>query len=196
MRRVVIPALFIALAVAMALAKFPICSHLYLSTLAYAAFLPAGRLAKWRISKYFPLAFPVYFLTLLAAGAASLIPPVGAEVEKVREAQGKFFHKAATCQLGETLVAVNVLVLAPLVEEIIFRGILFEVVRERAGAAAAYLISSALFAVVHGVGLGAVPIFIAALGLAFIYQKFGLPTAVLIHFFQNAVAFWIIQNPL
>ncbi|MFN3805145.1 MAG: lysostaphin resistance A-like protein [Pyrobaculum sp.] len=188
--RWVIPASFISIVAALALMKPPICLSTYLGLLIYVAYLPAGRLASWRWRKTFPLAFLPYLLALIAAaGLAEAIPPVKTELEKTQQAQSQFFKAAAGCPLGLYLVAIQAMALAPLVEEVVFRGLLFEEIRRRAGVAAGYILSSGVFALLHSPGPGALPIFVVALSLVYAYQRFGLPAAVAIHFFQNAVAF-------
>jgi len=114
---------------------------------------------------------------------------------ELSEAQGRFFQVAAGCPLGVPLVVIQALVLAPLVEEVMFRGILFEEVRRRWGVAAAYVLSSLVFALLHRPGLGAVPIFIIALSLAYAYHRYGLPASIMIHFLQNAAALYISRSP-
>ncbi|MEM1598129.1 MAG: type II CAAX endopeptidase family protein [Pyrobaculum sp.] len=192
MIRLLILAAFIATVVLIGAVRPPICAGLYVGTVIYAIFLPAGLLAKWRLTKTFPLAFLVYFASLIAAGAvAAAVPPIRAEYQTLQERQTKFFAEAANCPVGEPTVAIQALALAPLVEEVMFRGLLFEEARQRLGTAAAYLISSLLFALLHSPGLGAVPIFIIALSLAYAYHKHGLPASVAIHFFQNAIALFL-----
>jgi membrane protease YdiL (CAAX protease family) len=190
--RVVLPLVFAAVVVTFALYRPAPCTALYVGTALYLLFTPAGLLADWRLDKRFPLAFPVYFLTLLAAGAVVLaVPQIGQEYIKMGEAQAKFFEAASRCPLGAFLTAFQALVLAPLVEEVLFRGILFEEVKRRWGLAAAYVTSSFVFALLHRPGLGAVPIFIVALSLAYAYHKYGLPASIMLHFFQNAAALYV-----
>jgi membrane protease YdiL (CAAX protease family) len=191
-RRVLLPFVFVAVVTAFALYRPAPCTALYVGTALYLLFTPAGLLAEWRLHKRFPLAFPVYFLTLLAAGAVALaVPQIGQEYEKIGKAQAKFFEAASRCPLGAFLTAFQALVLAPLVEEVLFRGILFEEVRRRWGQAAAYATSSFIFAFLHRPGLGAVPVFIVALSLAYTYHKYGLPASIMLHFFQNAAALYV-----
>jgi len=184
-----IPLAFTTAVFAIYFAKPPICLGLYIGTLIYVAFLPAGLLAQWRLGRGFPLAFAAYFLALIAAGLIAAIPPIGTEFQRLQRAQAEFFARAATCPLGTVAVGVQALLLAPLVEEALFRGILFEEVRRRAGMAAAYLTSSVLFAVLHSPGPGAFPIFIISLALAYAYHKHGLISSVLVHYTQNFIAF-------
>jgi membrane protease YdiL (CAAX protease family) len=191
-RRVLLPFAFVAVVTAFALYRPAPCTALYVGTALYLLFTPAGLLAEWRLDKRFPLAFPIYFLALLAAGAVALaVPQIGQEYIKMGEAQAKFFEATSRCPLGAFLTAFQALLLAPLVEEVLFRGILFEEVRRRWGLAAAYVTSSFMFALLHRPGLGAVPIFIVALSLAYVYHKYGLPASIMLHFLQNAAALYV-----
>ncbi|MEZ0318486.1 MAG: CPBP family intramembrane glutamic endopeptidase [Pyrobaculum sp.] len=192
MIRLFVVAAFITAVFLIGVVRPPICTGLYIGTVVYALFLPAGLLAKWRLAKTFPIAFLVYFAALIAAGAVAVAAPsIRAEYQALQERQLKFFMEAAQCPGGGPILAVQALALAPLVEEVVFRGLMFEEARRRLGVAAAYLISSLLFSLLHSPGLGAVPIFIIALSLAYAYHKHGLPASVAIHFFQNAVALYL-----
>lgn len=165
------------------------CTALYAGTALYALYLPAGLLVKWKLSRGFPIAFLVYFLSLIAAGLLVLsMPQIGEEFFKIREAQARYYSIAYQCPLGKLITTLQAVFLAPLVEEVIFRGILFEETRRALGAAPAYFVSSLAFALLHYPGLGALPIFVIALSLAFAYQRYGLPASVMIHAFQNTVA--------
>ena len=62
---------------------------------------------------------------------------------------------------------------APLVEETLFRGILFPAMRSTAPRWLAYLITALLFAVVHLSLLNFVPLFVLALFLSWQYEKTG-----------------------
>ncbi|MGC8994830.1 MAG: CPBP family intramembrane glutamic endopeptidase [Pyrobaculum sp.] len=190
--RLMVTAAFIAGIAALAIIKPPACAALYGGTLYYAAFLPAGYLARWRLGRGFPLAYGVYFLSLTAAGLLILASPqILQSYNEVREAQARYFSAASQCPLGRPLLVMQAVFLAPLVEEVVFRGLLFEEVRGRWGTASAYLISSLGFALLHNPGLGAVPIFIVALSLAFAYHRYGLPASIMLHATQNTLAMFI-----
>lgn len=80
------------------------------------------------------------------------------------------------------------IVVAPLVEEIFFRGFLFTGLRERYGWIAAALISAALFAAVHLQPITMPPIFLMGLIFAYLYQRTeSIWPAVLMHFMTNSV---------
>ncbi len=80
-------------------------------------------------------------------------------------------------------------IVAPLVEEIFFRGFVFAGLRQRYGWQKAALISSALFALVHLQLAALIPIFILGCIFAYLYQRSGsIWPAVLMHIASNALA--------
>jgi membrane protease YdiL (CAAX protease family) len=99
---------------------------------------------------------------------------------------------------GQILAGVLTVGVAPVVEELFFRGILFRSLR-RHGFWAAAILSSILFGVVHYVGgpaLSAVLLMIATastgFGLALIYEWRGLPASIGAHVAFNAIGVVII----
>jgi membrane protease YdiL (CAAX protease family) len=82
------------------------------------------------------------------------------------------------------------IVLAPLFEEVIFRGVLLPVAARRLGGAAAVFVSAAVFAAAH-LSLGElVPLFVLALGLGWLRWSSGrLLPCVLMHALWNALTF-------
>lgn len=86
------------------------------------------------------------------------------------------------------LLLVGGIVVAPVVEELFFRGFVFAGLRERYGARKAGLISAGLFAVVHLQPLTAVPIFLLGVVFAYLYHRSGsIWPAVIMHVLTNAV---------
>lgn len=80
-------------------------------------------------------------------------------------------------------------VVAPLVEEIFFRGFVFAGLRGRWNWQAAAIISAGLFALAHFVPTSILPIFLLGLIFAFLYQISGsIWPAILMHMLTNAVA--------
>ena len=82
------------------------------------------------------------------------------------------------------LVAV---VVAPFVEEIFFRGFLFQGFRQKYGWVRAMLLSSVIFAVAHLDPASLIPTFILGLVLTYIYQRSNsLWPGIILHFLVNA----------
>lgn len=90
--------------------------------------------------------------------------------------------------LGIALTLAIACVLAPVAEELVFRGVLFPAVATRWGVRAGVIVSSALFAAVHVYLFAIPPIFVLAVVLARLYARSGtlwLPIAV--HAFFNGI---------
>lgn len=69
---------------------------------------------------------------------------------------------------------VSAVVLAPVFEEIVFRGLLFATLRRRLGLAASAVLSAAIFSVAHGYGtVGFVDVFWSGLLWAWAYERTG-----------------------
>jgi uncharacterized protein len=80
-------------------------------------------------------------------------------------------------------------VVAPVVEEIFFRGFVFAGLRQRYDWKVAAVISAALFAVIHLQPLAVLPIFFLGLIFAFLYQWSGsIWPAILMHVSTNTLA--------
>jgi membrane protease YdiL (CAAX protease family) len=78
-------------------------------------------------------------------------------------------------------------VLAPLVEEVFFRGFLFQGFRQRYGWVAAMLISSAIFALAHVDPVSFIPTFVLGSVLAYVYHRSNsVWPGVILHFLVNA----------
>ncbi len=99
------------------------------------------------------------------------------------------------------LFAVGAAVVAPVVEELFFRGFLFAGLRRRLGWVKAGLISAALFSLIHFTPTAMPPIFLLGCIFALLYEKSrSLWPAILVHATMNAVgvaaAYWLSQNPI
>jgi membrane protease YdiL (CAAX protease family) len=100
-----------------------------------------------------------------------------------------------TTEAGILLAIITVVVVAPLAEEIIFRGLLHRVASSLWGAVPAAFISALVFGIVHGepwflfglVGVG--------LTLAFVYETTGSVIACWVtHAVHNSISLWAMLN--
>jgi len=116
----------------------------------------------------------------------------------------KFVKAAMSSPLSLTFAILSILLLAPLVEEFLFRGGLQTFFKKRLGAKAAILLSSLCFALFHfspSQGLGNIPLIVSLfiLGgfLGFLYERQGsLWSSIGLHMTFNAIsAFRIILLP-
>jgi membrane protease YdiL (CAAX protease family) len=95
----------------------------------------------------------------------------------------------AIAMLDPWLVILAVVILAPIAEEIFFRGVVFNALLRESGRRWAYIGSSALFAVIHVSLVALVPIFVLGLALAWIYQRTGnLLAPMAMHATVNAIS--------
>ena len=86
-------------------------------------------------------------------------------------------------------VIVMAVVVAPVAEEVIFRGYLYPVVKRYAGAFVSIAVTSLLFAVLHGHAASVPALFTLALCLALAYEKTGsLLVPMIMHAVFNAVS--------
>ena len=95
----------------------------------------------------------------------------------------------AIAMLDPLLVILAVVILAPIAEEIFFRGVVFNALLRESGRRWAFIGSSALFAVIHVSLVALVPIFLLGLALAWIYQRTGnLLAPMAMHATVNAIS--------
>lgn len=84
----------------------------------------------------------------------------------------------------------SVVVAAPLLEEVLFRGVVFESCRERFGSAAALFISAFLFGLIHVVPVQVVNAFVVGLILGYVYLRtHSLLSVIILHAINNALAY-------
>lgn len=90
---------------------------------------------------------------------------------------------------GVILAYLAVAVAGPIVEELIFRGLLTAGFRRRLGAWRTAVITAALFAVVHFIPRVMPAVFLLGLALAFVYERIGSTApGILIHCVYNGIA--------
>lgn len=91
-------------------------------------------------------------------------------------------------------------IIAPIVEELIFRGLLYQWLRSRTNVAIAVLLSGAIFGAIHMIPIAFPALFVVGvvLALAFQWSK-SLWVPITLHVFQNAfvisLIFWVQANP-
>ena len=87
------------------------------------------------------------------------------------------------------LLLIGGAVVAPVVEEIFFRGFVFAGLRPRYGWQRAAVVSSGLFALIHLIPTAIIPIFILGYIFAYLYQRSNsIWPAILMHSATNALA--------
>lgn len=84
----------------------------------------------------------------------------------------------------------STVVAAPILEEVLFRGLVFESVGERFGRGMGLLVSALLFGLIHGVPVQMVNAFVVGLILGYIYLRTrSLISVIIIHAVNNAIAY-------
>ena len=102
--------------------------------------------------------------TLLAGAVVFVLERLGIEPEPQAA-------ERAIAMLDPWLVILAVVILAPVAEEIFFRGVVFNALRREAGRRWAFIGSAALFAVIHISLVALLPIFVLGLALAWVYER-------------------------
>jgi len=89
------------------------------------------------------------------------------------EPQQVLVFAAGLSPLGFAFVLLNAVVVAPLAEELLFRGFLYAALRRYAGPLGAISVSAAIFALLHDYPLGLPPLFLLGFLLAYLYERTG-----------------------
>jgi membrane protease YdiL (CAAX protease family) len=120
--------------------------------------------------------------TLVSALAASLLKSAGIPPEPQAAEQA--------LSIVDPLIAVPaVVIIAPIAEELFFRGVVFNAWLREHGYRRALLGSSLLFALIHGSLLALLPIFLLGIGLALVYERTrSLLASMVMHATVNAIS--------
>jgi membrane protease YdiL (CAAX protease family) len=153
-----------------------------------------GRLVNWKDIGVAPLGFAVYFILsgILLVVAQNYLPFVD-----IDQAQNVGFDQV-TSQWELVLAFLMLVIIAPIAEEILFRGYLFSKLRTYIPLWVAIIITSALFGAVHGQWNVAIDTFALSviMCLAVVWTK-SLWPAILIHMLKNGIAFYFLFiNPI
>jgi membrane protease YdiL (CAAX protease family) len=94
------------------------------------------------------------------------------------------------------VLGIAAMLLAPVAEEIIFRGVLFRALYQRSYTAMAWIGTSFLFALIHGNVAAFFPLMFLALLFAWLYARTGnLLAPIAGHCVFNALNFWLLAAP-
>jgi membrane protease YdiL (CAAX protease family) len=120
--------------------------------------------------------------SVLAAAIVLLLESLGMEVEPQAAVQ-------AIERVEPWLVVLALVILAPIAEEIFFRGVVFNALRREGGRRWAYAGSALLFAVIHLDYVVLVPLFLLGLALAWLYERTSnLLAPIAMHATVNAIS--------
>lgn len=101
--------------------------------------------------------FIIYLIFYLIAGRG----PVSAESEQLQDLSGGYL----------ALVIVVVVVLAPLFEELFFRGLFYPALRRRLAPASAVVLNGVIFGIIHFQPLFIISLILVGVVLAYLYEK-------------------------
>ncbi len=109
-------------------------------------------------------------------------------LEQIGQAPEPQAAEQAIALLDPWLVVAAVVILAPIAEELFFRGVVYNAWLREGGRRWAFFGSSALFAVIHLSLVAFVPIFLLGLALAWVYERTGtLLAPIAMHMTVNAI---------
>ncbi len=148
-----------------------------------------------RSAKWIPLSLAMYLALAPVLGIASLVcnrileQLFGIEVDEQDVAQ-LIMQSKAWIRVGFILLAV---IVAPLYEELIFRGVFFPYLIRRIGLYPALFVVSAAFAAIHFHLPSFAPLFLLSIALCLAYWRTGsLWTSIGLHALSNSVAILIL----
>ncbi|MEM9444465.1 MAG: type II CAAX endopeptidase family protein [Verrucomicrobiota bacterium] len=145
--------------------------------------LPYLFVLKWMIIIYLALPLP---MALLAALSTLILHFVGIETDAQDTVQHFLTLENTEDYLSFVIYACAI---APVLEEIFFRGFLFPIMKKRAGSLFAYLVTAILFGAVHGHLPSFIPLSFLGLVLAWLYDASGrLWLSVLLHALFNSIS--------
>lgn len=145
---------------------------------------------------------PLAVILLAALAAASALLPtstlaeLSARLHPPSDQWITFYNKNLPNNLASTLEAyAAVVLLAPLAEEIVFRGIIYRICRRQWGILPAMVISALIFALAHGEPWFLFGLFGLGLLLAAVVEWTGtLTAAVIVHALHNAASLTMMLN--
>jgi hypothetical protein len=122
-------------------------------------------------------------------GSTIVLVAVGWVLEQVGRPPEPEVAQRAIAMLDPWAVVISIVILAPIAEEIFFRGIVFNAWLREGGRRAAYIGSAALFAAIHLSLLSFLPIFLLGLALAWVYERKGnLLAPITMHATVNGIS--------
>lgn len=151
--------------------------------------LGVSRLPSWTDLALAPAAFVVYFIaTALVTTAVSLLVP-GFDLDQAQDVG----FTSLTQQYEYILAFITLVVLAPVAEELLFRGYLYGKMRRLTSIWLAALVTSVVFGVVHGQWNVGIDVFVLSLVMCGLREMTGgIWAGILLHMLKNGLAFYIL----
>lgn len=135
------------------------------------------------------LLIPLALIIKLPFFLIVFLPFIPKDPEAVSQSLNQFSLGSNTVYLfGDILTIINVALLAPILEELFFRGVVFNTLKSKYSVLISIVVSSFLFSLVHGNILLITTSFIHGLIFAFIYHKYkNIIYPVALHSFNNII---------
>ncbi len=151
--------------------------------------LGLNRLPEWSDILLGPVAFiPYYILTLILMLIAVAVLP-GFDVSQVQETG----FQSLTNQTGYVMAFLTLVVMAPLAEEVLFRGYLYGRLKRYIGLIGAIVLTSLCFAVLHLQLNVGIDVFALSIVLCVLREFTGsIWAGVLLHMTKNFIAFYFL----
>ncbi|MGH7145759.1 MAG: lysostaphin resistance A-like protein [Planctomycetota bacterium] len=139
--------------------------------------------------KYYFALLPLFWLLALVGKTTFVAVDSAAGSPSLHEEAGRVSIEQLMGQgsLGPIVLFVAAVILAPIMEELFFRGFLYGALRRWMGAPAAVVLSAAIFASLHPTP-NHLPIFFLGMYLAYNYEKSGnLGSSMAVHLMHNLI---------
>lgn len=138
------------------------------------------------------LMFPVAFGLTLIEGMITL--PFARLIGEDRNPQFDFLAPGDSMPPARLAwLVVAAVVIAPVVEEIVFRGLVYRFLRQRTGVAWSAIVSGALFSAVHGYLVVLPALFVFGVALSLVTERFAsIVPAIVLHATKNALALGVL----
>jgi len=160
---------------------FPVEFASRLNTQSY-SFGAAFREAAPQFIMFLPI---IWIVTFVWTQALSILQSVGLIEEFPPQELIQLFQEGGN-PIAISILVLFAVVLAPLVEEIIFRGCIYRFLKNQTKPITAQLLSGAIFALMHGNLMSFVPLVLVGILLARVYEKSGnLLVPICFHAFFN-----------
>jgi len=142
--------------------------------------------------KYWLYVIPAFFgyvilSAILTLAAKWLLPQF--DLEQTQE----IIFKNASGNVEIIIAAIALIIIAPIGEELVFRGFIYKGFRKSFGVFVAVILSSLLFGVVHGQINIAIDTFCLGIFLCYLYEKTdSIWVPIVLHSIKNGIAFYLI----
>lgn len=155
--------------------------------------LGVHRLPAWRDITLAPVAFVVYFIATVAITRVVTVLVPGFDAEQAQDVGFTGLSQAYEYMLA----FLTLVVLAPVAEELLFRGYLYGRLRRWMAIWLAAIVTSVVFGVVHGQWNVGLDVFVLSLVMCRLREMTGsIWAGVLVHMIKNGLAFYLLfVNP-